>query len=69
MEELAGPSERNPGREGLTGMAWEYRWSSAAAYVEAEKDGVTDENPYLGTLDNPDDIQGIDHPVLPGDVR
>lgn len=40
--------ERNPVRAGLTAIAWEYRWSSAAAYVRQVADGVTDENPYLG---------------------
>jgi len=40
--------ERNPVRAGLTAVAWDFRWSSAAAYVRKVRDGVTDENPYLG---------------------
>jgi hypothetical protein len=27
-----------------------YRWSSALAYVEGVRDGLTDENPHLGGL-------------------
>jgi REP element-mobilizing transposase RayT len=42
--------ERNPVRGGLAAMAWEYRWSSAAAYAKQVMDGVTDLNPYLGEL-------------------
>jgi len=42
--------ERNPVRAGLAAVAWEYRWSSAAQYVHQAADGVTDENPHLGTL-------------------
>jgi len=42
--------ERNPVRAGLTAVAWDFRWSSAAAYVRKVRDGVTDENPYLGTF-------------------
>ena len=42
--------ERNPVRAGLTEAAWEYCWSSAAAYVRKVTDGVTDENPYMGAL-------------------
>ena len=40
--------ERNPVRAGLCAVAWEYRWSSAAAYVKSFADGVTDLNLYLG---------------------
>jgi putative transposase len=40
--------ERNPVRAGLVEVAWEYRWSSAAAYVRQLADGVTDQNPYVG---------------------
>ena len=42
--------ERNPVRAGLSALAWEYRWSSAAAYTKQAVDGVTDLNPYLGEL-------------------
>jgi putative transposase len=65
--------ERNPVRAGLTGMAWEYRWSSAAAYVKTVKDGVTDENPYLGTLGDQERssykealMSGVDEKVVRG---
>ena len=40
-------------RAGLTEIAWEYRWSSAAAYVKQVVDRVTDPNPYLGELTQP----------------
>jgi putative transposase len=40
--------ERNPVRAGLVAVAWEYRWSSAAAYVRQVVDGLTDENPHMG---------------------
>jgi hypothetical protein len=40
--------ERNPVRSGLAAVAWDFRWSSAAAYVRQVRDGVTDENPHLG---------------------
>ncbi len=43
--------ERNPVRAGLVSAAWDYHWSSAAAYVRRADDGLTDENPYLGKLD------------------
>jgi len=42
--------ERNPVRSGLVATAWDYRWSSAARYVNDVDDGLTDENPYLGKL-------------------
>jgi putative transposase len=42
--------ERNPVRAGLIAVAWDYRWSSAAAYTRKAADAVTDENPYLGAL-------------------
>ena len=45
--------ERNAVRAGLTEIAWEYRWSSAAAYVKQVVDKVTDPNPYLGELTQP----------------
>ena len=63
--------ERNPVRAGLTGIAWAYRWSSAAAYVGKAEDGVTDENPYLGAFGDPDRIvygealmSGVDEKVV-----
>jgi putative transposase len=40
--------ERNPVRAGLTAVAWDYRWSSAASYVKQVTDGLTDRNPHLG---------------------
>ena len=48
--------ERNPVRAGLTGNAWDYRWSSAACYVNGgiDGDGLTDENPYLGAFEEAD---------------
>ena len=46
--------ERNPVRAGLTVTAWEYRWSSAAAYTRKATDGVTDCNPYLGAFEEAD---------------
>jgi putative transposase len=46
--------ERNPVRAGLTAVAWEYRWSSAAAYVRATADGLTDQNPYVGAFTEQD---------------
>ena len=46
--------ERNPVRAGLTATAWEYKWSSAAAYVKKAEDVVTDENPYLGEFKDSD---------------
>jgi len=49
--------ERNPVRAGLAAMAWEYKWASAAAYVKKVVDGVTDENPYLGSFTEPDRVE------------
>ena len=46
--------ERNPVRAGLTGTAWDYRWSSAGRYVNSMEDGLTDENPYLGAFEEAD---------------
>ena len=46
--------ERNAVRAGLCATAWEYRWSSAAAYVKNVADGLTDENPYLGSFTKKD---------------
>ncbi len=40
--------ERNPVRMGLVLQAWDYQWSSAAAYVKQATDDITDLNPYLG---------------------
>ena len=37
--------KRNPVRAGLTGIAWEYRWS-----VKKIEDALTDEKPYMGTF-------------------
>jgi len=42
--------ERNPVRAEMVSEAWEYRWSSAAHYVQARLDGVTDTNRHLGTM-------------------
>jgi putative transposase len=42
--------ERNPVRAGMTARAWEYRWSSAAHYVNGAEDGLTDTNRYLGLM-------------------
>ena len=63
--------ERNPVRAGLTAIAWEYRWSSAAAYVKKVADGVTDENPYLGGFGDPERMaygealmSGVDEKVV-----
>jgi len=41
-------------RADLTEVAWEYRWSSAAAYVRAAEDGLTDRNPYVGVFTEQD---------------
>ncbi len=46
--------ERNPVRAGLSETAWAYPWSSAAYYVNAEPDLVTDHNIYLGTFNRRD---------------
>jgi putative transposase len=46
--------ERNPVRAGVIDTAWDYRWSSAACYVNGTKDALTNENPYLGTLQEAD---------------
>ena len=46
--------ERNPVRAGLIAVAWEYRWSSAAAYVKTTTDGLTDQNPYVGEFTQQD---------------
>jgi putative transposase len=46
--------ERNAVRAGLTAVAWEYRWSSASAYVRKVTDEVTDTNPYLGEFSDQD---------------
>lgn len=46
--------ERNPVRAGLAFIAWEYRWSSAAAYIHQTADSVTDENPYGGSFEESD---------------
>lgn len=46
--------ERNSVRADLTEVAWEYRWSSAAAYVRAAEDGLTDRNPYVGAFTEQD---------------
>jgi len=63
--------ERNPVRAGLTAIAWEYRWSSAPAYVRKVVDGVTDENPYLGAFGDPERVaygealmSGVDEKVV-----
>jgi len=63
--------ERNPVRAGLAGVAWEYKWSSAAAYVKQVADGVTEQNPYLGPLTEADRqaygevlMSGSDEPVI-----
>jgi len=42
--------EWNPVRAGKTEKAWEYRWSSAAHYVNGAEDGLTDTNRYLGPM-------------------
>lgn len=41
----------------LAGIAWEYRWSSAAAYVKKLKDGLTDENPDVGKFSDQDCVE------------
>lgn len=46
--------ERNPVRAGLTDTAQAYQWSSAAAYVSQKVDGVTTENPHMGTFSDRD---------------
>jgi len=46
--------ERNSVRAGLARVAWEYRSSSAAAYVKQVADGVTDQNPYFGAFTEAD---------------
>ena len=63
--------ERNPVRAGLAVVAWEYRWSSAAAYVRQAADGVTDENPYGGRFEEADRkeyaealMSGIDEAII-----
>lgn len=63
--------ERNAVRAGLASVAWEFRWSSAAAYVKKAHDGVTDVNPYLGALTDEDRnaygqalMSGIDENVI-----
>jgi putative transposase len=63
--------ERNPVRAGLVAAAWEYRWSSAAAYTHQVADGVTDEDPYLGTFEETDRkayaealMSGIDEAII-----
>ena len=63
--------ERNPVRAGLAGIAWEYRWSSAAAYVKKVMDGVTDENPHMGAFNDPERVQygealmsGVDEKIV-----
>jgi putative transposase len=63
--------ERNPVRAGLAVMAWEYKWSSAAAYVKKAVDGVTDENPYMGPFADSDRVvygerlmSGVDEKVV-----
>ena len=63
--------ERNPVRARRTCVPWEFRWSSAAAYVQKAKDGVTDENPYLGAFGDENRVtygqallSGIDEAVV-----
>jgi hypothetical protein len=63
--------ERNPVRAGLTEMAQAYPWSSAAAYVSQKVDGVTHENPHIGSFSQKDRIayadalaSGIDDAVV-----
>jgi putative transposase len=63
--------ERNPVRAGLSGIAWEYKWSSAARYVKKVDDAVTDENPYMGTFGDSERIaygealmSGVDEKVV-----
>ena len=63
--------ERNPVRAGMTAIAWEYPWSSAAAYVKKAMDGITDENPYMGEFADPDRvaygerlISGVDEMII-----
>ena len=63
--------ERNPVRAGLAGIASEYRWSSAAAYVKKVMDRVTDENPHLGAFNDPERVQygealmsGVDEKIV-----
>ncbi len=46
--------ERNPPRKGMVSRAWDYKWSSAAAYVKQVDDGITELNPYLGVLTRQD---------------
>jgi len=43
--------ERNPVRAGLVVEAWGYRWSSASHYVTGVEDGLTDQNSYLGPME------------------
>jgi putative transposase len=40
--------ERNPVRAGIVDDAWDYEWSSAAAYVLGSSDGLTDLDVYIG---------------------
>ena len=63
--------ERNPVRAGLAVTAWEYKWSSAAAYVKKAVDGVTDENPYMGEFKDSDRVvygerlmSGVDEKIV-----
>ena len=46
--------ERNPVRAGLVPVAWDYPWSSAAAYVKSKADGLTDMNPHVGAFGEKD---------------
>jgi putative transposase len=44
--------EQNPVRVGLAATPWGYRWSSAAAHVAGEDDGLTTVAPLLALVDH-----------------
>jgi putative transposase len=44
--------EQNPVRAGLAETPWEYRWSSAAAHVAGEDDGLITVAPLLALVDH-----------------
>ena len=54
--------EQNPVRAGLAGTPWEYPWSSAAAHVAGEDDGLSTVAPLRALVGNGTDCLAMGAP-------